>query len=151
MNYMMDSLKDAELRFRQYALAKMAELYPSDQFVFDLEEGIDASPAQAGAVFDQATTFWLLQMNVETGRRAGPGTASPRRYWGSLDLALFTKQPRDKVRYTGMLESLAGWFQDQTIDGIRFRTFIPTPPAPMRGFTSYNGVINFEFEISLAR
>lgn len=151
MNTMSDSLVHAETRFRIFAMATMAAAYPDALFTFDLEEGVDACPRSVGAVFDQDEDFWLLQFNIETGNRAGPGTASPHRYWGELDIALFVKGPRDKIRYTGMLENLADAFHSRTIEGIRFRTFIPTPPAPVRGFTSYNGVINFEFEISLAR
>lgn len=151
MNTMSDSLVHAETRFRLFAREQMLALRPGELYTFDLEEGIDASPESIGAVFDQNRDFWLLQFNIETGNRAGPGTASPHRYWGELDVSLFVKGPRDKIRYTGMLESLADVFHSRTIEGIRFRTFIPTPPAPMRGFTSYNGVINFEFEISLAR
>lgn len=151
MNTMSDSVVHAEVRFRKFAQAQMALQRPNEIYTFDLEEGIDASPEGVGAVFDQNENFWLLQFNIATGGRAGPGVVSPRRYWGELDLSVFVKGPRDRIRYTGMLENLAGWFRDQTIEGIRFRTFIPTPPAAIRGFTSYNGVINFEFEISPTR
>lgn len=151
MNTMLNSASELELRFRKYAREKMAEFRPADLFTFDLDEGVDAGPMDAGAVLEQDEDFWLLELAIGTGRRAGPGWVSPRRYWGELSLALFTKKPRDKVLYTGMLESMANWFQDQTIEGIRFRTYIPTQTVPMRGFTSYNGVINFEFEINLMR
>jgi hypothetical protein len=47
------------------------------------------------------------------------------------------------------MEAVANWFQDQTISGIRFRGYLPTPAIPLHGFTAYNGVINLEFEITL--
>lgn len=150
MNTMLEKLTDLDVRFRQHARAAMAAQFPNDAFTFELDEGIDASPNKAGPVFDQKR-FWLLQLNIERGRRAGPGEIAPRRYWGSLDLALFVSGSRDKVLFTGMLETIANQIQDQTIQGIRFRTFVPTPTVPVRGFTSYNGVINFEFEINLTR
>lgn len=151
MNTMLSSATELEARVRNHVYAMMAANMPDMLFAFDLAEGLDASPNKAGALFDQNNNFALFELNIENGRRAGPGWVSPRRYWGVLDLAFVMKGPRDKVRYTGMVETFANWFQDQTINGIRFRTYIPTPPVHLRGFTSYNGVINFEFEISLTR
>ncbi|MNY26489.1 hypothetical protein D3C86_1603420 [compost metagenome] len=57
----------------------------------------------------------------------------------------------NKVLYGQQVEAVADWFQDRTVDGMRFRTFLPTPAVPLRGFTTYNGVIDFEFEINLTR
>lgn len=147
-NSMLSSMTEVEERIRNYVHSKVT---PDMLYAFDLIECEDVSDNAAGTLLEQDKDFWLFEVYVEGGRRAGPGWHSPRRYTGSLDLAFFTKSPRDKVKYTRMLESVADWFQDQTIDGIRLRTFIPSSITPLHGFTSYNGVISLEFEINLSR
>lgn len=151
MNTMLERLEDLDIRARRHARQQFLANLPDSLFTFSLDEGTDASPVAAGPLLDQDEDFWVLDFQVESGGRAGPGWVSPRRFRGTLDLALFTKAQRDKVKFTGMLGAVADWFQDQTIDGIRFRTFIPTSITPVCGFTTYNGVINFEFEINVAR
>jgi hypothetical protein len=150
-NTMLSSMTESHLRVRSYLNDKFAAEKPDALYTFDLDECIDASLAESGVLLEQDQDFWLFELNIERGRRAGPSVVSPRRYRGELDLAFFTKKPRDQVKYTGMLEAVADWLQDQTINGIRFRTFNPTSPVDIHGFTSYNGVIVFEFDIYLTR
>lgn len=151
-NTMLGSMTEAHLRVRNFLNGKFGTEMPDALYTFDLDECIDASLTEAGVLLEQDKDFWLFELNIGRGRRAGPSEVSPRRYPGELDLAFFTKKPRDLVKYTGMVEAVANWLQDRTIDGIRFRTFTPvTPPVDIHGFTSYNGVINFEFEISMTR
>lgn len=141
------SMVEAEKLFREYVFTKVS----SDMlYAFDFNEGCDVSSNAVGTLQEQDKDFWLFEWIIEEVGRAGPSIASPRRYWGALDISLLTKAPRDKVKFTALLENVANWFQDETVSGIRFRTFMPIPAAPQRGFTSYSGVINFEFETSPA-
>jgi len=145
---MLSSAMACEKVIREYVRSRIAAGVP---YAYEMEEGLDLSELGVGELFKQSMDFWLFEVSYEAVRRAGPGHEAPRRYWGTLDLSLFTQAPRDKVRYGTQLEEVANWFQDSTINGIRFRSFVPTPAVPIRGFTSYNGVINFEFEINIAR
>jgi hypothetical protein len=138
-----DSMVAAEKLFRDFVFTKVSN---NMLYAFDFDEGTDVSLNNAGALLEQDADFWLFEWHIEDSGRAGPGRDSPRRYWGALDLSVLTKGPRDKVKFTGLLEQVANWFQDETVSGIRFRTFVPTPAAPLKGFTSYSGVINFDFE-----
>lgn len=147
-NFMLASLTDLEVRLRKYVDSKVT---PDMLYAFDFVEGWDCSENNAGQLMDQNADFYMFEANLDNTGRAGPSWVSPGRAWGQLDLSIFTKAPRDKVKYSRLLEAVAGWFMDDTVDGIRFRSFLPTPPAPVNGFTSYNGVINFEFEIAYNR
>lgn len=140
---MPESMVAAEKLFRDYVYSKVS---PEMLYAFDFAEGTDVSSNAVGALLEQDNDFWLFEWYIDDVGRAGPSRVSPRRYWGTLDISVFTKAPRDKVKFTGMLENVANWFQDETVSGIRFRTFLPTPAAPLKGFTSYSGVINFDFE-----
>lgn len=147
-NFMPESLNDMEVRIRSYIDSKVP---PDMLYAFDFVEGWDCSDNKAGLLLEQNAEFYMFEIGVERTGRAGPSWVSPGRGWGTLDLSIFTKGCRDKVKYSRLLEIVAGWFMDDTVDGIRFRSFLPTPPAPVNGFTSYNGVINFEFEIAYNR
>lgn len=144
---MLSSVTEVESRVRNHVISLAA----GKLFAFDMIEAVDASSTQAGDLFEQNEDFWLFEVVISDVKRAGPGYNSPRRYYCTLDLALFTKKPRNKVVFGAELEAVADWFQDQTIDGIRFRSFLPTQDVQIHGFTSYNGVINFDFEIHLTR
>lgn len=148
MNTMLSSLTELEVRVRNYVVSKVS---PEMLYAFDFVEGQDLSDNDAGVLLEQDADFWMFELDVQGTGRAGPSRVSPRRVRGALDISIFTKSPRDKVKFNTLLEGVANWFQDETVDGIRFRTFLPTPAVPMHGFTSYNGVINFEFEIALSR
>jgi hypothetical protein len=147
-DFMLSSLSDLDVRVRDYILTKVT---PEMLFGYDFVEGLDVSVNDAGVLLEQNEDFWLFELDVSRTRRAGPSQVAPRRVTGSLDVSLFTKSPRDKVKYGRMVEAVADWFQDKTVNGIRFRTFTPTDPVPLHGFTAYGGVINIEFEIYVQR
>lgn len=148
MNTMLSSATDLEARIRDFVVEKAG---PTMLYAFDITEAVDLGDQGAGDLFEQDQDFFLFETVFDKASRAGPGWTSPRRYWGTMDLTLFTKAPRDKVRFSLELERVADWFQDATINGIRFRSFLPTSTVAINGFTAYTGVINFEFEISLTR
>lgn len=144
-NTQLDSLTELELRFRAYVDDLVS---PEMRFAYDFTEGLDLSENNSGILTEQNADFYLFELVIERTGLAGPSVVSPGKVWGTLDLSLFTKAPRDKVKYGGRLEAVAGWFQRKTISGVRFRTYTPTSTVPLHGFTTYNGVINFEFEIA---
>lgn len=143
-NTQLESLTQLEHRFRSYVDDKVS---PELLYAYNLEEGLDLSTNRAGQLFQQNKDFCLFELSIDRVRRAGPSRVSPTRVWGTLDLSIFTKAQRDKVKFAGQLEGMANWFQNETISGIRFRDYEPTSVVPSHGFTSYNGMINFEFEI----
>jgi hypothetical protein len=147
-NFMLGSLTELDTRVRDFLRTKVT---PDMLYGYDFVEGLDVSVNDAGALLEQDKDFWLFELNVDQVGRAGPSQVAPRRVQGSLDISLFTKAPRDKVKYGRKVEAVANWFQDQTINGIRFRTFVPVAPAPLQGFTAYGGVTNIEFEIYVQR
>lgn len=147
-DFMLGSLTDLDARFRDWLATKVT---PDMRFGYDFVEGLDVSVNDAGVLLEQDQDFWLFELDVISVKRVGPSQVAPRRVQGSLDVSLFTKAPRDKVKYGRKVEAVAEWFQDRTIDGIRFRTFTPVPPAPLHGFTAYGGVTNIEFEIYVQR
>lgn len=144
-NTQLSSLTDLEVRFRNYVDGKVPSAL---LYAYNLEEGLDLSVNKAGDLFKQNKDFVLLELTIDRVRRAGPSRVSPTRVWGTLDLSIFTKGLRDKVKFAGQLEGMANWFQNETISGIRFREYEPSSVVPSHGFTSYNGMINFEFEIA---
>lgn len=144
-NTQLSSQTELEIRFRNYVDGKVS---PQTRYAYDLAEGLDLSDNKSGDLFKQNNDFVLFELGITDVRRAGPSVVSPTRVWGTLDLSLFTKATRDKVTFGGELEAFANWFQNETISGIRFREYVPTSVVPLHGFTSYNGVINFEFEIA---
>lgn len=139
------SLVEAEVRIRKYVASQAAT---GMLYGFDFEEGFDFSLQDVGSLLEQENDFWLFECHVMRTGRAGPGQNSPRRAWCEMDITLFTKQARDKIRFTSQVEAVSNWFADKTIDGIRFRSFEPTPATPLHGFTAYGGVINYQFEIA---
>lgn len=147
-DFMLASLTDLDVRFRNWLRTQVT---PDMLYGYDFVEGLDVSANDAGVLLEQDKDFWLFELNIEDTRRAGPSQVAPRRIAGSLDVSLFTKAPRDKVKYGRKVDTVAEWFQDRTIDGIRFRTFTPVPPAALHGFTAYGGVTNIEFEIYVQR
>lgn len=120
---------------------------PSDLFAFSLAHPDDASANGAGDLFAQNQDFLLFESSIETVRRAGPGTASPRRAWGTLLIGVVTKKTHNRIAALSRLEEVAGWFGSKTIGGVRFRELLPVEPSPLMGFTSHDGVIHFDFEL----
>lgn len=147
-DFMPESLTDMEIRLRTYIDSKVP---PEMLYAYDFIEGLDCSDNNVGLLMEQNAEFYMFETSISGTGRAGPSWVSPGRAAGTLDISIFTKAPRDKVKYSRLLETVAGWFMDDTVNGIRFRSYLPTPPAPVNGFTSYNGVINFEFEIAYNR
>lgn len=147
-NFMLSSLTDFDVRFRALLRAKVT---PDMIFGYDFVEGRDVSVNDAGVLLEQDKDFWLFELDIDRVGRAGPSQVSPRRVSGVLSTSLFTKAPRDKVKYGRRVEAVADWFQDQSLSGMRFRTFEPLPPTPLHGFTAYGGVTNIEFEIYVQR
>lgn len=147
-DFMLASLTELDTRFRDWLRGQVT---PDMRYGFDFTEGLDVSVNDAGVLLEQNQDFWLFELNIDDTRRAGPSQVAPRRVLGSLDVSLFTKSPRDKVKYGRKVDTVAEWFQDRTINGIRFRTFTPVPPTPLHGFTAYGGVTNIEFEIYVQR
>lgn len=146
-NAMCSSLTDAEVRIRKFVASKAA----IDQlYAFDLDECQDASLLERGTLLEQNEDFWMFETNIARVMRAGPGQNSPSRVLGELDVTLMTKSARDRVTFEEMVEVVAGWFTNKTIDGIRFRTFVPVRATPLHGFTAYGGTINYQFEIAIA-
>ncbi|QBJ04564.1 hypothetical protein HOV23_gp010 [Pseudomonas phage Lana] len=147
-DFMLESLTDLDVRFRDYLATKVT---PDMIFGYDFTEGLDVSVNDVGVLLEQDADFWLFELNIDDTGRAGVSQVAARRVLASLDITLFTKAPRDKVKYGRKVEAVADWFQDQTISGIRFRTFAPVPPTPLHGFTAYGGVTNMVFEIYVQR
>lgn len=140
---MMTSYVDALTAVRDIVFEKV----PADlRFAFDFIEAEDLSPLQAGPLFRQDADFVLFEAEVDTSRRAGPSQVSPTRWWGTLAIAVNTKKIGQDIPYQRQLEQLANWFAEQTINDIRFRTFTPLSMSRVRGFASYSGVLNFDFE-----
>lgn len=144
-NTQLSSQVELDIRFRNYVEGRVTQ---DMLYAYELEEGSDLSDNNAGMLFQQDKDFFLFELVINEVNLAGPSLVSPTRVWGTLDLTLFTKEARDKVKFGTELETVANWFQRKTISGIRFRTYLPTATLPLHGFTSYNGVINFEFEIA---
>ncbi|AUM59612.1 hypothetical protein HOS55_gp010 [Pseudomonas phage PMBT3] len=147
-DFMLGSLTELDTRFRNWLRTKVT---PDMLYGYDFTEGLDVSANDAGVLLEQNNDFWLFELSIQDVGRAGPSQVAPRRVEASLDVSLFTKSPRDKVKYGRKVDTVAEWFQDRTIDGMRFRTFTPVPPAPLHGFTAYGGVTNIMFEIYVQR
>jgi hypothetical protein len=141
---MLTSMVDLHIRMRDHVFYR-AE--PDMRFAFDIVDAIDVGDMQAGELFEQNEDFWLFEIEVEDVGRAGPGMNSPKRCSGSLSITLCTKAASNAVPSLASLETVARWFENQTIHGIRFRSFLPVRPAKIQGFTAYSGVMNCDFEI----
>lgn len=120
---------------------------PEHAFCFSLDNTVDAGPQQLGELFEQASDFFMAEIEVETVTKAGPGTTTPRRMFAGLDLHFMTKDRMDDLGARDKLEEIAGWFASQTIDGIRFREYAPTGDGELIGFVRYSATIPFECEL----
>lgn len=124
------------------------EMAPADlRFCFGLVDDTDAGSGAAGPLFKQNKEFCLFEAQIDDVGRAGPSVASPTRCFGSLAISVLSKDSAKEITNRRFLEQVSGWFTEKTIRGIRFRTFQPVSPTRLMGFTSYTGVINFDFEI----
>ncbi len=141
---MLTSMAELHTRMRDHVFASVV---PGTRFAFDIVDAIDVGDLQAGELFEQNADFWLFEIDVEDVGRAGPGMNSPKRCSGSLSITFCTKTASNTVPSLASLEAVARWFENQTIQGIRFRSFLPVRPAKIQGFTAYSGVMNCDFEI----
>lgn len=106
----------------------------------------DAGPATLGDLFEQDLDFLMAEVMIERVERAGPSIYSPRRVWGSIEFGYHTKDRLDPYRVMVGLEGVADHFREETLQGVRFRDFVPTGEVRDRGFTVTTGVIPFDFE-----
>lgn len=116
------------------------------RYTIDPLEAMDMSGLGSGPLYDQNNDFLTFEYVIINSFRVGPTKVSPTRYQGDLIITYNTKQPY-QPNNGKILEQAANWFHEQTVDGIRFRTFTPYPVGKERGFTSYAGVIPFDFEL----
>lgn len=136
------SITDLHAVIRRHTAVEILDL----PFSFDDEVIEDASKFGLGELFLQEKPFLILSSVILSSRRAGPSKVSPSRYRGELYITYLTKEP-STLKDARLLEGVANKFAEQTIDGIRFRTYTPYPLSKDNGFTSYRGVIDFDFEI----
>ncbi len=136
------SVVDADIVIRD-TVAAMALTQP---YAFDKNTFEDASAAGLGNLMGQNDPFFLFSSQILNTRRTGPAVTAPTRNYGDLTIGYFTKNPSDLVDLA-LLEQVANQFAEKTIQDVRFRTFTPFPPGVRNGFTRYDGVIDFQFEL----
>lgn len=136
------SVVDLEIAIRD----KIFALGIVEPFTFNDETMEDNSAKGLGNLLTQDEAFFSLTNEILNSRRVGPSRVSPTRYYGSFYITYLTKSP-SPVRDFRRLESMANEFSEKTVNGIRFRTFTPYTPSKDSGFTSYKGVIDFDFEL----
>lgn len=142
---MLQSMTDSLAIIRDIVFERAA---PGTRFAFSFTDDQDAGDLQTGPLFDQNEEFFLFEAELVGTRRAGVSAVSPTRCWGELVVSLLTKDSMREIPNKRRLEGVSNWFAEQTIRGIRFRTFTPLSTAKVMGFTSYSGVLNFDFDIS---
>lgn len=113
---------------------------------FDIHTMEDSSQAGKGDLTRQNDPFLHFHIEIAHSRRVGPTVIAPTRYYGDLYIGYFTKKPK-YIKDAKLLERVADWFAEQTVEGIRFRTFKPYLKSKEHGFTQYLGVVNFDFEL----
>lgn len=113
---------------------------------FSLYRPEDAGPLQLGDLFHQDADFMMVEVRIDEVQKSGPGIHSPNRVFGGLEITFHTKDRFDEVGAQQTLEAAGNWFAQETIDGVRFREFVPTGDGRDRGFMMYSGTVVFEFE-----
>lgn len=141
---MYDSITEVRRAIREIVFAN---LLADDSVCFDLEITDDAGPVGRGDLFEQDHEFFMVETVIDETRPAGPGVTSPTRVWGAVDLRFLTKSGLDELGAHQRLEDVGGWFADKTIEGIRFRQFLPTDKGRLLGFIRYAATVPFECEI----
>lgn len=148
------SIVDAEKVIRSKVLAilgkTMAERTVSDlpedlRFTFDIETFGDFY-GDFPDLYKQNFPFLVFEPEILNSGRIGPARETATRYWCDLHISLLTKAP-DRISDLEVMEQVAKWFQEQTLEGVRFRTYTPYPTRKDNGFTAYPGVISYDFEI----
>ena len=115
-------------------------------FSFDDHTNRDATASRLGDLFQQDNPFFTFRNVILNSKRVGPTKTAPTRYFGDLFITYLTKKP-SSIKDAKLLEGIANKFAEQTLDGIRFRTYTPYPVSKDNGFTAYAGVIDFDFEL----
>ena len=136
------SVADAEIVIRD-TVAAMGLTQP---FAFDPNTLEDASAIGAGNLIGQNNPFFLFSSEILNTHRVGPTIIAPTRQEGDLTISYFTKKPAFLIDLK-LLEQVANNFAEKTLQDVRFRTFTPLPPGVRNGFTRYDGVIDFQFEL----
>lgn len=142
---MLQSMTDSLAFIREIVFEQVA---PGTRFAFSFTDDADVGDLQAGPLFDQNEEFFLFEAEIADIKRAGASAVSPTRCRGELVVSLLTKDSMREIPNKRRLEEVSNWFAEQTIRGIRFRTFTPLSTTKVMGFTSYSGVLNFDFDIS---
>lgn len=120
---------------------------PEDKFTWDIGEPMDVSDNEVGHLFRQEDPFFLIETDISSVHRAGPGMDSRRRVQGALLISYLTKNQADRIVALTELGRMASLFGDSTIDGIRFRQYQPVGSTQMMGFMSYDSAIPFDLEL----
>jgi hypothetical protein len=137
-----DSIVDAEIVIRN----RVFEVMLTEAFTFNTDSFEDASQHGLGNLLQQNQEFWVFQTTTDVSYRVGPTVGAPTRLEGTLEVALYTKNP-SAIADQRKIEWVTDKFSEQTLSGVRFRTFVPYKANTERGFTSYKGVIHFDFEL----
>lgn len=135
-------IADAEIVVRQTVVG----LGLADPYTFDPLTMLDASAAGKGRLLEGDDSFFLFSMRVLNTQRVGPTKVAPTRVFCDLDIAYYTKAAR-RVADMQLMETIASHFAEQTLSGVRFRTYTPYPERVESGFTAYPGVIDFDFDL----
>lgn len=125
---------------------RVREKDPDYSYSFDPLEAMDMSSKAKGPLHNQNSDFLYFEHTLIRSFRVGPTKVAPTRYQGELYISYMTKKPFS-LNNVKIIEQVANWFSEQTVDGIRFRTFTPYPVGKDRGFTTYQGVVPFDFEL----
>ena len=135
-------IADAEIVVRK----TVTEMGLANPYTFDVNTMLDASAQDKGRLLEGDTSFFLFNMRVLNTQRVGPTKVAPTRVFCDLDIAYYTKSAR-RVADMQLLETIASHFAEKTLDDVRFRTYTPYPEHVESGFTAYNGVIDFDFDL----
>lgn len=103
-------------------------------YSFDALTLIDASPLDSGSLINQDGDFLVFDVDLVNTYRVGPSLVSPTRVLCELNLSYYTKTP-GTVRDCEFLENVASIFAERTVEGVRFRTFLPFSERVVKGFT----------------
>lgn len=123
-----------------------ANLWPGTGLCFSIYQPYDAGPEQLGELFSQGAHFLSVEVRIDEVVKAGPGIHSPNRVFGALEISYHSKDRLDMIGAHNLLEQAGNWYAQQTIDGVRFREFVPTGDGRDRGFQFYSGTVVFEYE-----
>lgn len=113
---------------------------------FNLTQTMDASPKKAGDLFKQDEDFIMVETIIDDVMKTGPGIYTPNRVIGGIEITLHTKNSLNPDDYQSKLEDIGMWFAQKTIEGVRFREFVPTGDGRDGGFNTFSSSIAFQFE-----